>query len=292
MELRVLRYFLAVAEEGTISRAAAVCHVSQPTLSRQLRELEEELGCTLFERGAHGVCLTDEGRFLRDRAAEMVAIADGAAEELKGAAAAVGGLVSIGAGESAGMAELARTMAVFSEAYPAVRFSVHSGNARDVLDRLDRGAVDFALLVGRRGDSRHDGVDLPAKDVWGVIARRDDPLAAQDTVRPRDLVGRRVIASAQERSQAGLDQWFGDLAADINVVATYNLAHNAGLMVQAGLGCTVTLDGLVQCDEGTGLAFVPLEPALTASNRVVWLKGRTPSRAARLFRDELVRRYG
>lgn len=292
MELRVLRYFLAVTEEGTISRAAAVSHVSQPTLSRQLRDLEAELGCVLFDRGPHGIVLTDEGRYLRDRAAEMVAIADVAEEELKGFAGDIGGLVSVGAGESEGMAELARVMAAFSAEHPAVRFSVHSGNARDVLGRLDQGTVDFALLVDGRPEARHDGVRLPVDDVWGVVVRRDSPLAGRPGVGPADLAGVPVLASAQERSVPSLDRWLGDAASALDVVATYNLAHNAGLMVQAGMGVAVTLEHLVECTEESGLAFVPLDPPVRARNSVVWLRDRTPSRAARLFREQLLKRYG
>lgn len=291
MELRVLRYFLAATEEGTISRAAAVSHVSQPTLSRQLRDLENELGCVLFERGPHGIVLTDEGRYLRDRAAEMVAIADGAEAELKGFSGDIGGLVSIGAGESEGMAELARAMAAFSAEHPAVRFSVHSGNARDVLGRLDQGTVDFALLVGGRAEARHEGVRLPADDVWGVVARRGSALAAKEGVRREDLTGVPVIASAQERATPSLGRWFGEAADDIDVAATYNLAHNAALMVAAGMGVAVTLEHLVECTEESGLSFIPLDPPVRAGNSVVWLRDRTPSRAARLFRDELLRRY-
>lgn len=291
MELRVLRYFLAVCEEGTVSRAATVCHVSQPTLSRQLRDLEDELGCVLFERGPHGVVLTDEGRFLRDRATEMTAIADAAEAELKAFDGDIGGLVSIGAGESEGMAELACVMADFSRAHPKVRFDVHSGNARDVLGRLDCGAVDFALLVGGREEARHDGVGLTAGDVWGVVVPHGGPLADRAAVGPADLVGLPLIASAQERTASSLNRWLGPYGDRLDVVATYNLAHNAGLMVKAGLGVAVTLGGLVECSERTGLVFIPLAPAVTVENRVVWLRDRTPSRAARLFREELLSRY-
>ena len=235
--------------------------------------------------------LTDEGRYLRDRAAEMAAIADCAEAELRGFDGDIGGLVSIGARESEGMAELARVMADFSAEHPAVRFSVHSGNALDVLGRLDQGTGDFALLVDGRAEARHEGVRLPVDDVWGVVARRDSPLARRPGVGPDDLVGVPVLASAQERSVPSLDRWLGDSASDLDVVATYNLAHNAGLMVAAGMGVALTLEHLVECTEGSGLAFVPLEPSVRAHNQVVWLRDRTPSRAAGLFRDELLRRY-
>lgn len=172
-----------------------------------------------------------------------------------------------------------------------MRFSVHSGNALDVLGRLDQGTGDFALLVDGRAEARHEGVRLPVDDVWGVVARRDSPLARRPGVGPDDLVGVPVLASAQERSVPSLDRWLGDSASDLDVVATYNLAHNAGLMVAAGMGVALTLEHLVECTEGSGLAFVPLEPSVRAHNQVVWLRDRTPSRAAGLFRDELLRRY-
>lgn len=282
MELRVLRYFLAVAEERNITRAAALLHVTQPTLSRQLHDLERELGCELFERGRR-IDLTEEGRYLQRRAREIVELAESTETALRADDALVEGDVSIGAGESEGMREVARSIAVFSREHPHVTFHLFSGNGEDVIDRLEKGLADFALLVDFAGIDRYEHLELSARDTWGALVRDDDPLARLGRATPEDLRARPLIVSRQAMRHGTLPRWLSADEAGLDVRATYNLALNASLLAREGMGCVLCLEGLVDASERTGLAFVPFDPPLASPIHLAWKKNQSLSRSARLF---------
>ena len=290
MELRVLRYFLAVVREQSISRAAESLNLTQPTLSRQLMDLEGELGVTLLRRGkrGQGVELTEEGRVLRARAEEIVELAERAEHELRHQDREIEGDVYIGAGETDAMRVLARTAKRLNETHPRVRYHLFSGNAEDVSERLDRGLLDFGVMIGETELSKYDYLPLLAAGVWGVLMRRDDPLARQDAVRPKDLAGARLILSQQSLRSNELSGWFGRSTERLNVSATYNLIHNATFFVEEGLGYAVTIENLVPTQSGP-LCFRPLEPRLEGRLNIVWKKHQVFSRASELFLREVTR---
>ena len=288
MELRVLRYFLAVVREQSISRAAESLNLTQPTLSRQLMDLEEELGVKLLIRGKknHSITLTEEGMLLKARAAEIVELADRTESELSYREREIGGDVYIGAGETDAMRLLAQTAKRLQETYPHIRYHLFSGNAEDVSERLDKGLLDFGVLIGEADLSKYDFLSLDAVDTWGVLMRDDDPLAAKERIRPKDLWGRPLILSQQSMRNNELSGWLGRSMERLNVAATYNLIYNAAHMVEAGLGCAITIEKLVNTS-GRPLCFRPLEPRLEGRLNVVWKKHHVFSKAAELFLREI-----
>lgn len=288
MELRVLRYFLAVAREQSISGAANALHITQPALSRQLMDLEQELGAKLFIRGSRGkpVELTEEGKRLRLRAEELVTLADRTVEEFSEQEAEISGIVYIGGGETEGMRLLARAAARLRERYPRVRFHLYSGIAEDVTERLDQGLLDFGVLVGESALQKFDYLSLPASDAWGVLVRADHPLAQKERVRPKDLRSEPLIVSRQALQNNELTGWLGKKPEELIVTASYNLLHNAAYFVEAGLGSALCIDGLADTSAGD-LRFLPLEPPLRGNLKLVWKKHQIFSKAAKLFLTEL-----
>lgn len=290
MELRHLRYFLMVAREGTISGAAAALHVSQPSLSRQMQELERDLGVRLFDRGSRRVSLTEPGMRLRRRAEEIVDLVGRTEDEFRLTADTLAGEVRVGGGETPAMGLVADAMAAFVDAYPLVRFSLFSGNAESVGERLDSGRLDFGVFVGHADLSRYEFLQLPARDRWGVFMREGDPLSALDAVGPEDLAGRSLILSEQASREMGA--WFRRDLADLDVVATYNLLYNAALLARRGMGVVVSLEGIVDTSPGSGLAFRPLEPAISAEVFVAWKRYQAFSPAAEAFLGAVRARWG
>ena len=291
MELRVLRYFLAVAREENITAAANSLHLTQPTLSRQLRDLEEELGQKLLVRGNHRMTLTAEGMLLRKRAEEIVAMADKTEEEFRAMKGELSGDVYIGGGETDAMNLIAAVCRELQEEHPGIRYHLFSGNAQDVTERLDKGLLDFGLLIQPTDIAKYDYLSLPAKDTWGVILRRDAPLAAKSCAQVEDLAGVPLIFSRQaleERAESNeLARWFGSAWNDLNIVTTFNLCYNAAVMAKQGLGYVVSLDKLVDTSEDSPLCFLPLEPLLESGLDVVWKKYQVFSAAAEAFLNRL-----
>lgn len=295
MELRVLRYFLAVAREENITAAANSLHMTQPTLSRQLRDLEEELGQKLLVRGNHRMTLTTEGMLLRKRAEEIVAMADKTEEEFRAMKGDLSGDIYIGGGETDAMNLIAAVCRELWEEHPGIRYHLFSGNAQDVTERLDKGLLDFGLLIQPTDIAKYDYLSLPAKDTWGVILRRDAPLASKPFVQVEDLVGVPLIFSRQaleERAESNeLARWFGAAWNDLNIVTTFNLCYNAAVMAKQGLGYVVSLDKLVDTSADSPLCFLPLEPPLESGLDVVWKKYQVFSSAAEAFLHRLRERY-
>lgn len=282
MELRVLRNFLMVAREGSVTRAAERLFLSQPALSKQLRELEEELGCVLFERGARHLTLTPEGHLLRVRTEEILALADRARTELS-AGEALAGTLAIGAGETPAMHHIARAAQTLRAQHPAVRFSLHSGNAQDIAVRLEHGLDDFGVFIAPFELTRYDFLRLPEPDRWGLLLRKDHPLAAKRDIVPDDLLSQPLFLSRQVRVDSDFVAWLGRPIDALDVVGTYNLIYNAALMVEEGLGCALALDGLADTSPSGPLTFRPLAPALTADVALVWERHRPLSRLAQAF---------
>ena len=295
MELRVLRYFLGVAREGSITGAAQALHVTQPTLSRQLKDLEDELGQQLFIRGSHSVSLTPEGMLLRKRAGEIMEMVHKTEAEFNSMGDAVCGDVYIGGGETDAMRQIARIIGELHDDYPEIRFHIYSGNAEDVTERLDKGMLDFGILIQPVNIAKYDYLNLPAKDVWGVVMRRDSPLAEKKSITREDLAGLPLICSRQPLQQtSGYNEvlnWLGDGFDQDNIVATYNLIYNAALLVEEGVGYAISLDKLVNVTGRHNLCFRPFEPRLESGLKIVWKKYQVFSAAAELFLEKLREKF-
>lgn len=283
MELRTLRYFLALTQEGTISGAAKALHVTQPTLSRQLGDLEKEFGKRLFDRGSKRIHLTEDGARLREYAASIVALADKATADLAQPGQSVSGDVYIGCGESDSMRLVLRAAKECRAAHPQVRFHLFSGTSSDLLDRFNDGLFDF--LVEFEAVARPDcsSVALPTSERWGVLMRADSPLAELSAVRPEDLTGQTIVGSRQGTKSGKMREWAGDLYDKLDVGLTYNLVGNAALAVEEGFGVAICYDRLVRLSPESPLCFRPLEPAVSSDASVLWKRHRRLSTAAEAF---------
>lgn len=291
MEFRVLRYFLTVAREGNITRAADFLHVTQPTLSRQLKDLEQELGKKLFIRSSHSVILTDEGMLLRNRAEEIVNMMDKLEAEFSSMEETIGGDVYIGGGETEAMKHIARVAKDVQLRYPNIRYHLYSGNEEDITERLDKGLLDFGILIQPADISKYNYLNMPAKDVWGVVMRKDSPLALKESIQAADLLNVPLICSRQAMKQTfsknEFADWFGEDFHKLNIVTTYNLAYNAAIMVEEGVGYAITLDKIVNTSTASNLCFRPLQPRLESGLNIVWKKHHVLSAAADAFLKEL-----
>lgn len=295
MELRVLRYFLTVAREGSITAAANFLHVTQPTLSRQLKDLEESLGKKLFIRKSHSIDLTDEGRILRKRAEEILNMVEKVEEEFSSMEETIGGDVYIGGGETDAMKLIAQIVKAVQLNYPNIKYHLYSGNSDDVTDQLDKGLLDFGILIQPADLSKYHYINLPAKDQWGVVMKRDSPLAVKKSIQRSDLIDVPLLLSRQaikqDLSSNEFSGWFGDEYNKLNVVTTFNLAYNAAIMVEEGIGYAVTLDKIVNTSSDRNLYFRPLEPKLESGLNVVWKKHQVFSKAAQVFFEEMQHQF-
>lgn len=295
MEIRVLRYFLAVAREGSITGAANSLHVTQPTLSRQMKELEEELGHQLLIRGAHNVRLTPEGMILRQRAEEIVSMAEKTKSELSSMKGHVRGDIYIGGGETQAMRLIAEVIAELQKEYPEICYHLHSGNAEDVTERLDKGLLDFGVLIQPTDISKYNFISIPAKDIWGVVMPKDCPLAQKENVCREDLSGLQLILSRQAVRQTKQHNefvaWFGKDFEKLNIVATYNLVYNAALLAEQNIGYVLTLDGLVAAMDNKRVCFRPLVPRLESGLDMVWKKNQLLSPAAKIFLEKIQEKF-
>lgn len=282
MELRVLQYFLAVAREQSVSGAAAYLHLSQPTLSRQLKDLEDELGKQLFLRGNRKITLTEEGMLLRKRAEEIMDLVWKTEREITLNDERVAGDIYIGAGETDAIRILARAAGALQREHPQIRVHIASGDSADVTEELDKGLIDFGILLDPRDLSKYDYLRIPEKDVWGVLMRRDAPLAQKDAIRPEDLWDKPLILSRQHREGSALSLWLNRSEADLRIVATYSLLYNGSILVDEGIGYAITLDKILNT-QGSNLCFRPLTPALQAELCIVWKKYQVFTKAAELF---------
>ncbi len=296
MELRVLNYFLTVAREGGLTNASEVLHVTQPTMSRQIQELEEELGQKLFIRTTRSMVLTPEGMLLRKRAEEILEMAERTKAEFSSMNIAVTGDIFIGSAETYTLQHITDLMAALQEEHPGIHFQIYSGSAEDVTERLEKGLLDFGVLIGAADVSRYHSLRLPARDTWGLILRRDHPLAQREVIRKEDLAGIPLIASRQSTAapKAGSDylDWFGDSYDSLNIVATYSLLYNAALMVKSGIGCAIGLDRIINTTETADLCFRPFDPPLEAGAAVIWKKYQVFSKPAEMLLEKMMAAFG
>ena len=288
MELRVLQYFLAVAREQNISSAAESLHLSQPTLSTQLKALEEELGKQLLIRGTKGsrkVLLTEEGMLLRKRAEEILELVRMTEREISLSDEVIAGDVYIGTGESDMIRIFARAAKRIQEKYPDIHFHILSGNSAFVKEHLDRGLIDFGVVYSPVDTTVYSSIKVPIRDTWGVLMRKDSPLSQKDVIQPQDLWDKPLILSAQKTDAWPMSSWFGQDITRLNIVATYNLVFNASLLVEEGLGYAVCFDKLINVSGDSKLCFRPLSPKMEAEASIIWKRYQLLSKAAQKFMD-------
>lgn len=289
MELRVLRYFLTIAREENITRAADILHITQPTLSRQIMQLEDELDVKLFNRGAK-FSLTEKGLLLRRRAEELLSLAQKTEEEMQALETSVSGTIHIGGGETNAMRIWAPIIKEFSEENPEVVFDFFSGSADELKERVDKGLIDIILLVEPVDIAKYEFIRLPSSDRFGILMRTDSLLAQQASVSSEDLLDKPLIVSGRGLVQAKLMQWFGKQYEDLHVVATYNLINNAAIMVESGLGYAFSLEKLLFEEEGSPLCFRPLEPKVEVGHFLAWKKYQVFSQATEKFLKKIKQR--
>lgn len=290
MEIRVLQYFLAIAREQSIIRAAESLHLSQPTLSRQIKNMEDELGKQLLIRGTKGsrkVILTEEGMILKKRAEEILDLIKKAENEISIPDNVIIGDVHIGAGETDGIRLLAKTAGKLRLKYPGIHYDISSGNAGFVTENLDHGILDFGLIFGSPDLKKYNALKLPIKDVWGVLMQNDDPLAQKESICPEDLWDKSLILSQEQSDGGALIQWMKKSLSELNITMAYNLLFNASLFVEEGFGYAVSFSEIINTSGSSSLTFRPLNPPLEEEMSLIWKKDQVFSKPAEKFLQAL-----
>ncbi len=287
MDIRVMRYFLAIAREESMTRAAELLHISQPPLSRQMKELEEELGKQLFIRGAKKITLTDEGVILRKRAEEMLELLDKTTAEIKSSDREIDGNICIGGGETDVFSLIAKAANDLQKTYPNITYSIFSGDAAHITERLDRGLIDFGLLVEPVDLQKYDYVELPARDTWGVLMPETCALADKAAVTAENLWDKPLIISRQTEQDDEMMRWLKRDFAALKIAAKYDLIYNAAHFVKAGFGYAIALDKLINISDGCGLVFRPLSPQISVGLYLVWGRYQVFTKAAQKFIEQV-----
>lgn len=290
MEIRVLRYFLEAAREGNITKAAGRLHISQPTLSRQLKELEEELGKKLFIRSNYSIKLTDEGMLLRKRAEDILDMVDKTADEFKALDDINGGDIHIGCAESDNIKYFSRIMKKIQEKYPRIRCHLYSSGTDAVNERIERGLLDFAIIVQEVDLSKYNYLKIPSSDTWGLLMRKDSPLAEKPFIQPEDLLDRPLICSRQSMTEE-MQKWLGEMLDKLNIIATYDLLFNASVMVREGLGYALGFDNIIYTGQESPLCFRPLAPALQSPMYIIWKKYQVFTPVASVLLEEMKKQF-
>lgn len=279
MELRVLSYFLTVAREENITKAAALLHVTQPTLSRQMMQLEEELGVKLFKRSSHSIILTEQGMLLKRRAQELVSLAEKTKQEL-GQEQQLSGEIAIGSGEYRSSCLLAEILAAFQEENPDIRFDMYSGNSDNIKERIERGILDIGFLLEPVDVGKYEFIRIPLKEEWGILVSEYSDLAEQDYVTPADLVDRPLVLSQRDLIKKEIKNWFGEYADQLRIVASGNLPYNLAAICKQNMGVFLNLKLNCQYE---GLRYIPLFPKLESNSVLAWKKNQTISPAVSAF---------
>ncbi|MEI0477207.1 LysR family transcriptional regulator [Brachyspira pulli] len=295
MEIRALKYFLIAVREGNITKAAKYLNLTQPNLSRQINMLERDIGHKLFERKHNNIELTPEGILLKKRAEEIIDMIEKTRAEFNFTDELIAGDIFIGAGETWAMSLLASIMKDIQETYPHIKYNIYSGNFNDITEKLDKGLLDFGVLIDPADLSKYDYLKIPAKDTWGVIMRKDSKLAKKKYITKTDLLDLPLIMSRQaienKLSDNDFIRWFGDSFNKLNIAATYNLLYNALIMVREGMGYALSLDKLIDNMHNENICFIPLKPKLESGLNIVWKKNQEFSRASKIFLDRITNEF-
>ena len=291
MEIRVLKYFLTVAEIGNITKAANSMHLTQPTLSRQLQDLERELGQKLFARGSKSVTLTPEGMVLRRRAQEIMELVEKTENEFFSIKDDVSGDIFIGAGETKTIKLIADVMKTLQKKYQKIKFHIVSGDSEDLSEKLDKGILDFCIFIEPFVPDKYNYINLSEKDTWGILLRQDDPLAKKESIKVEDIINLPILISRQAIKKSfennPILDWFGDNFDKMHIAGTYNLLYNAAIMTENEIGYALGLDRLIADTLNSPLTFRPLNPKLQVCVSIAWKKNQVFSKAAKLFLDEM-----
>ena len=290
MELIQMKYFLAVAREESISKAADFLYITQPSLTRQIQKMEKEVGQPLFVRGKK-MRLTEAGQLLRRRAEEILSLYEKTERELICPQASLGGDVYIGGGETRAMQFLLNAAQKMRAQYPNIKLHIHSGDIADVCEHIDKGLLDFGLVIEPADLSRYESLRLPYHEVWGLLMPKDRPLAAKKSISPQDLRGVPLIQSRHSLLRSNVTEWYRSVAEELNVVATYNLIYNAAQMVEAGLGYAIGLDKTINTTAHSGLCFRPLTPRVESELVIIWKKYQIFSSASEIFLSRLLKEF-
>lgn len=290
MEIRVLRYFLEAAREESITRAAQRLYVSQPTMSKQLKELENELGVKLFTRSNYSIHLTGAGMLLRERATDIIRLADKTKDEFRSLEEINSGDIYVGAAESESIRFFTDAVYDIQKAYPKIRCNIFSGNMSDVCERLDKGLLDFAIVMSYADPNKYNFLRLPAKDTWGILMKKGDMLSAKESLTLDDICNLPLICSRQWLEQ-DFSRWFAGRTEDVEIAATFNLNYNAAVMVRSGIGYALTYDKLNSTGEDSDLDFRRLYGVPESEMYIIWRKNQTFTPAVNLILDELKRRF-
>ena len=295
MEIRVLKYFLTTIREGNITKAAKYLNLTQPNLSRQINMLERDIGHKLFERKHNNIILTPEGILLKKRAEEIINMVDKTRSEFNFTDKVIAGDIFIGAGETWAMSLVASVMKDVQSDYPHIRYNIYSGNFQDITEKLDKGLLDFGLLIDPADLSKYDYLKIPLKDTWGLAMRKDSPLSNKKNITKKDLLNIPLIISRQvietEIEDNDFSRWFSDTFDNLNITATYNLIYNALIMVSEGMGYALCLDKLIDNMYHKNICFIPLKPKLESGINIVWKKNQEFSRASKIFLDRLTNKF-
>lgn len=291
MEIRVLNYFLTVAREQNISNAAESLHLTQPTLSRQLKDLENELGKQLFIRGNRKITLTEDGIRFRKRAKEIIDLVRKTECEFKNSYDDISGNIFIGGGETDGIRVITKIFKELNKDYPHICYNIFSGNGDDVTEKLDNGLLDFGVLCGTVDVSKYNYLKLPYYDIWGVLMRKDCELANKDIIEPEDIIDKPLICSRQSLIKNEISNWFGTAYENLNIIATYNLIYNASLLVDEGIGYALCFDKLVDTSENSNLCYRPIKNSEHSDLILVWKKYQVFSKASEKFLEYITRKY-
>ncbi|TYZ25113.1 LysR family transcriptional regulator [Selenomonas ruminis] len=290
MELRVLHYFLTVAREGNFSRAAEKLHLSQPTLSRQIKDMEDEYGKMLLIREPRRVLLTEDGELLRRRAEEILSLVEKTEGELLSNDRSISGDIRIGAGESVNFRLVMQVAKEIRNTYPDIRFHIISGDGETTLHRLDRGLIDFGYVYGDLDPAKYHQLSLPARDRWVVLMNNQDELAQKETIASADLHNRPLLLSRQTLSPSThgdeLLDWLGKPLEELHIAGSYTLLYNASLMAREGLGCALAFENIINT-KGSDICYRPLKPEIFAQPFIAWKKNQVFSKASQKFLEAL-----
>ena len=280
MELRVLNYFLAIAREENFTKAAQQLHITQPTLSRQIAQLEEELGVDLFVRSNHNIILTEDGMILKRRAQEILSLADKTKRDFLHKDENLEGVISIGSGEFLSTRCLTDCIAQFRRKHPLVRYEFYSGNAGNIRDQIERGLLDIGLMSEPIDIRKYEFISMPIKEEWGAFVREDSPLIDKDFIAPQDLVDIPLILPLGDFAESHIGKWFGEYISQIDVIAKGNLLYNEAMMAQSNIGAVIGIRLKSNYDR---LRFIPLNPSLKIDTALAWKKEQIFSAATTAF---------
>ncbi len=286
MEIRVLRYFLMIANEGSITNAANILHVTQPTLSRQIKELESELGRRLFKRRSHSVELTADGEYLRKKAEEIVSIVDKIKMEFRGQERAVSGNICIGGDDTAAVRLSAEIFKELSEKYPGIRTCFYSGSFEDIAERIDRGILDMGIVIGQADPMKYENIRIPVNFIWGVLMREDSRFAEDREIGRNELYGLPLICpsgAVSAKRDGGFIDWVGGDIENLDIITTFSRYSDAEELAKAGIGCVLTVRNPDEAADTDTLCFRPLSPLLSVGMNIIWKKDQSLSRAAEIF---------